>query len=127
MKGCGLHPSLLVLSSCDVINPALAPRRTAGAWAGDATRDDLLLAFRWELAQALKQPLIECGGNYNQQRKVTFLRDYSEKIPLALLRMAAIDAFTPPAQRECVAVARVLRRLPPELAAHVPFTCSASL
>lgn len=97
----------------------MAPRRTRGEWAAGATTDELLLAFKWELAQALKQPFIDCNSNYNQQKKVTFLRDYSEIIPLPLLRNAAIDALAPPAQRKCVAVARALRRLPPELAARV--------
>ena len=92
----------------------------APRWNPSATEDTLVRAFSWELAQALKPAFfLNPDINFNQLQKVTFLRDYTEKVPLARLRSAAIDGFAPPAQRLCVVLARLLSRLPPELGVHV--------
>ena len=98
------------------------PPRRAAKWDSTAPEETLIRAFCWEISQAFKPAfLYHLNVNYNQLVKMTFLRNYTEKVPLARLRQAAIDGFAPPAQRLCIVLARVLMAwpLPPEIGQRV--------
>ena len=97
----------------------MPPRRRAADWQPRADEATLLRAFRWEVAQALKLAFTSVD-EFNKQNKITFLRNYSEHVPLHKLWNAIVNEFAPPLQQKLALVPRVLgSRLPPELVDRV--------
>ena len=98
--------------------PAPRAKRAAG-WQPSADEATLLRAFRWEVAQALKLAFTSFD-EYNQQNKITFLRNYSAHIPLHKLWNAIVTEFAPALQQKLAMAGKVLgSRLPPELVNRV--------
>ena len=108
---------LTVLYTCGISillrRAVMAPR--ASAWnPRDESDHELLTAFRWEIAQALKLAFTHFD-EYDKQNKITFLRNYAVRFPIERLEACTITEFGPPLQRKIRLLMTVLDPLPPEL------------